>query len=51
MARKRMKSTSSSPSKWMIFLVILGLQDLPNIYGFTHWVVTEEGKIEAQVRE
>ena len=47
MAEKVSKSISSK--KWIFLLIIFALQNLPHICGFTHWVVTEEGKIEAQV--
>ena len=48
MTKKVSKSISST--KWIVLLILFALQDLPHISGFTHWVVTEEGKIEAQVR-
>ena len=38
-----------SSTKWIFLLILFAFQDLPHISGFTHWVVTEEGKIEAQV--
>ena len=47
MAKKVSKYISST--KWIFLLILFALQDLPHICGFTHWVVTEEGKIEAQV--
>ena len=35
--------------KVFIFIVLLVCHSFPIINAFTHWVVTEEGKIEAQV--
>ena len=37
-------------SKMLVFIFLLALKEMPYINAFTHWVVTEEGKIQAQVR-
>ena len=47
MTKKDRKSISFT--EWLILLALLLLQDSPYARAFTHWVVTEEGKIEAQV--
>ena len=38
-------------SKILVFIFLLFLKETPYINAFTHWVVTEEGKIQAQVRD
>ena len=37
-------------SKILVFIFLLVLKETPYIDAFTHWVVTEEGKIQAQVK-